>query len=193
VFSVQARANRIVTVTSAGLFRTRIKDSRLQQLYDYWRATFRGKRLPARADVDPTAIDASVLPFVVLADIIGGGRRIHYRLVGTNMVAEWGQDFTGRHIDEIMQGSYREFLEGLFADVVARRCAVLSESAFRWDVGGTTRTRRLFMPLAANGRTVDTVLIGQIFDHARGASPPRKILEALPDHVEVFRLHEPTE
>jgi hypothetical protein len=193
VLSVQTGAGRFVTGVGEEAFRTRIEDPRLQRLYDYWRGMFPGEHLPARAEVDPTAIDASVLPFVVLADIIGGGRRIHYRLVGTNMVAEWGQDFTGRHIDEIMQGSYREFLEGLFADVVARRCAVLSESAFRWDVGGTTRTRRLFMPLAANGRTVDTVLIGQIFDHARGALPPRKILEALPDHVEVFRLHEPTE
>ena len=179
--------------TRAGLFRGRIEDSRLQQLYDYWRALVRGKRLPARADVDPTAIAPSVLPFVVLADVVDGGRRIHFRLVGTNMVAEWGQDFTGRHIDEIMHGSYREFLEGLFADVVANRCAVLSESAFRWDVGGAIRTRRLFMPLAADGHTVDTVLIGQIFDHARGASSPRKILEALPDHVEVFRLHESPE
>jgi hypothetical protein len=127
---------------------------------------------------------------VVLADVVDDGRRIHYRLVGTNMVAEWGQDFTGRHLDEIMQGSYREFLECLFADVVAERCAVLSESAFRWDVGGTTHTSRLFMPLATDGRTVDAVLIGQVFDHGRGAVAARKIIEAQPNHVEIFRLHE---
>lgn len=173
-----------------GIFHERIGDPRLQQLYDCWRSQFHGKRLPSLADIDPTAIDAAVLPFVVLADVVEGGRRIRYRLVGTNMVAEWGQDFTGRYLDEIMEGSYREFLEGLFADVIAKRSAVLSESAFRWDVGGSTRTCRLFMPLATDGRTVDAVLIGQTFDHGRAAASARKIIEALPDHVEIFRLHE---
>ena len=172
------------------IFHERIADPRLQQLYDCWRSLFHGKRLPSLADVDPTAIAASVLPFVVLADVVDGGRRIRYRLVGTNMVAEWGEDFTGRYLDEIMAGTYREFLESLFADVIAKRCAVLSESAFRWDVGGTTRTRRLFMPLAGDGRTVDAVLIGQVFDHGRAAASARKIIEALPEHVEIFRLHE---
>ncbi|MDH3229943.1 MAG: PAS domain-containing protein [Alphaproteobacteria bacterium] len=175
------------------IFRGRIDDPRLQQLYRYWRALFRGKRLPARDVIDPTAIGPAVLPFVVLADVVEGGQRVRYRLVGTRMVAEWGADFTGRFLDEIMTGSYREFLEGLFADVIAKRCAVLSESAFRWDIGGSIRTCRLFMPLAADGRTVDAVLIGQVFDHARDASPPRKVVETRPGHVEIFRLHEAAE
>lgn len=171
-------------------FRSRIGDKELLALYDLWRSQFHGGNLPSRSDIDPVTIPARVLPYVVLADVVDGGRRIRYRLVGTNMVAEWGQDFTGKYLDEIMEGSYRAFLESLFADVVSRRCAVLSESAFRWDVGWATHTRRLFMPLASDGKTVDGVLIGQIFRRDARGPKPRKIIEDLPGHVEVFRVHE---
>lgn len=171
-----------------GLFRARIDDPLLQRLYDYWRSLFRDERLPSRADVNPAAIPAAMLPYVVLADVIDDGVRIRYRLVGTNMVDEWGQDFTGRYLDEIMSGSYHEFLESLFADVIAQRCAVFSQSAFRWDVGGSTRTRRLFMPLASEGGTVDVVLIGQTFDRSGEAGAPKKVLELLPGQVETFSV-----
>lgn len=171
-------------------FRARIADPELLALYERWRSLFHGGKLPSRSDIDPLTIPAKVLPYVVLADVVDGGRRIRYRLVGTNMVSEWGQDFTGCYLDEIMEGSYRAFLENLFADVVSRRCAVLSESAFRWDVGRATHTRRLFMPLASDGETVDGVLIGQIFKRDAGGLTPRKIVEDLPGHVETFRMHD---
>lgn len=173
-----------------GGFRSRITGTVLLALYDHWRLLFRGTALPSLADIDPVKIPAQVLPYIVIADVIDGGRRIRYRLVGTAMVREWGRDFTGRYVDELMEGSYRVFLESLFADVVNRRCAVLSESAFRWDVGRARQTRRLFMPLAVDGTTVDTVLIGQTFERDGGGLAPRKIVEDMPGYVEIFRLHE---
>jgi len=32
--------------------------------------------------------------------------------------------------------------------------------------------------------------MGQVFDHGRAAASARKIIEALPGHVKIFRLHE---
>lgn len=172
-------------------FRERLNDPVLTQLYDYWCSRRSEEKLPARADISPIDIPRPALPYVILADVDASSRRARYRLVGTKMVDEWGADFTGKYVDEIMKGSYLQFLRGLFSDVIDHRCAVLSESRFRWDVGRVTGTRRLFMPLAADGTTVDMVLIGQTFDHSNlPEDDPRKLLERSPDHEEVVRIHE---
>ena len=169
-------------------FRDQIEDPILTQLYDYWRPLVSGKSLPSRGDIDPVQMPRRTLPYVVLAEVHNEGARVRYRLVGTAMVREWGEDFTGRFVDEIMTGTYLEFMQGLFLDVAHHRCAVLSESTFRWDVGKVVGTRRLFMPLASDGKTVDMVLIGQTFNRDLGSPcSPRKVIETLPGHAELFR------
>ena len=172
-------------------FREQINDPILTQLYDYWVSRRPDDKLPSRADIDPVDMPRAALPYVILAEIGGDDGRIRYRLVGTVMVREWGTDFTGKYLDEIMTGTYRKFIESLFQDVTELRCAVLSESTFRWDVGKIIGTRRLFMPLAKDGFTVDVVLIGQTFSRAE-MSPdnPQKVIEILPGHTEVVRIHE---
>lgn len=172
-------------------FRDRIDDPILIDLYDYWVSCGPEDRLPARADIDPVDIPRKALPYIVLAEIDQKSGRILYRLVGTVMVEEWGADFTGRYVDEIMTGTYRDFIEDLFQDVASHRCAVLSESTFRWDMGKTIGTRRLFMPLAKDGMTVDMILIGQVF--SRVETPPenpQKVIEILPGHTEIVRFHD---
>jgi len=111
--------------------------------------------------------------------------------VGTAIVNEWGGDFTGKYIDEIMDGTYLEFVRGLFIDVAEHRCAVLSESTFRWNVGRVVGAHRLYMPLASDGETVDMVLIGQTF--SRGGhrhDEPWKLIEAMHGHTELDRIHD---
>lgn len=174
-------------MSSSSGFRSRIEDPVLLDLYDYWLRHQHDGKLPARRDIDPIEL-GGLLPYVVLAEYVDGGSRIRYRLVGTNMVQYWGRDFTGKYVDEIMTGSYREFLEELFREVAERRCAVLSTGRFRWDVGRAISTRRLFMPLANNGTDVNMVFIGQIF-HDEVAPPEAiKIAETAPEHVETLRF-----
>lgn len=169
-------------------FRAYIEDEDLALIYDYWRVKreVRGGVLPARADVDPLEL-RSLLKYIVLADVVDGGRRIRFRLVGTTMVENFGEDFTGRHLDEIMSGSYAEFIHGLFLDAIHRRAAVYSESRFRWDVGRATSTRRLMMPLASDGETVDMVMVGQSFDTGKaGPATPLAVGETTHGEHEVL-------
>lgn len=168
-------------------FRSRIDDPVLTGMYDYWLARCDDGRLPARRDIDPVELGA-LLPYVLLAEYIEDGRRVRYRLVGTNMVRRWGLDFTGSCVDEIMTGSYRDFLHELFFEVAERRCAVLSAGRFRWDVGRALSTRRLFMPLAKDGQRVDMVFIGQTFMDEIAPAQSIKISESRPDHVETLRF-----
>jgi hypothetical protein len=172
-------------------FREKIIDPILIDLYEFWLSRRQADILPARRDIDPIDIPRNVLPHIVLAEFEQGNGRIFYRLVGTKMVQEWGEDFTGKYVDEIMQGTYRTFIEGLFKDVAAHRCAVYSESTFRWDVRGTVGTRRLFMPLANDGHVVNMVLIGQTFTWTEvSRDSPTKLRENLPGHTEIVRVRE---
>jgi hypothetical protein len=170
-------------------FRDAICDDILSALYGYWRSRMTDDRLPGRADIDPVDMPRAALPQIVLAEVGDGGNTIRYRLVGTAIVDEWGGDFTGRHIEEIMDGTYLQFVRGLFMDVVTHRCAVLSESAFRWDVGKITGARRLYMPLASDGTNVDMVLIGQTFRRGdKRLGEPWKLIEATRGHTELERI-----
>jgi hypothetical protein len=172
-------------------FRDAIADEILTALYDYWRSRKSGEKLPGRADIDPVDMPRAALPHVVLMEVADGGNRIRYRLVGTAIVDEWGADVTGKYLDEVMDGTYLEFVRGLYIDVMEHRCAVLSESTFRWDVGKTVGARRLYMPLASDGVSVDMVLIGQTFSRSEERRDvPWKLIEAIDTHIELDRLHD---
>jgi hypothetical protein len=135
----------------------------LSALAAYWSGLRRGRPMPERTDVSPLAIPKRVLPFLIIAEFIDDSPSVRFRLVGTEMVEHFGFDFTGKTTAEITTGTYRAYLEGVFALVRQSGEPVYSESVFRWDRGGTLDTRRLMLPLAEGGREPGQVLIGQVW------------------------------
>ncbi len=57
-----------------------------------------------RSALDPMAIPG-LLKNLLLADVDEGGQSISYRLVGTEIVAAHGVDFTGWSIDRLTSGA----------------------------------------------------------------------------------------
>jgi len=112
-------------------------DPILGALYRYWSRCRGRRRVPDRRDIDPLQLGAKLLPHVGLMDIVDGGARVRYRLLGTAIVERFGADPTGKLMDEVMSGSYSAFIHGLYGDVVRARAPVFSESVFRWDVGAS--------------------------------------------------------
>ena len=76
---------------------------------------------------------------------------MRYRLVGSAHVERYTFDFTGKTTAEIMQGSYREYMERIYGTCLAEAAPVYSESVFRWDdadyAHGHASTRRLMLPV----------------------------------------------
>ena len=81
-----------------------IADVRLRALFGYWREKRGDGTMPARADLDPLEIP-TLLPIVGLVDVLDGGARFRYRLVGTEIVDVDGHDATGRFLDEVLPDS----------------------------------------------------------------------------------------
>ena len=79
---------------------TEVRQAELRQLHDYWLAK-KGQRLaPARSDISPADM-RKLLPHVFLLEVVGCPRRFKFRLAGTEVVERYGEELTGRFLDEI--------------------------------------------------------------------------------------------
>jgi hypothetical protein len=144
-------------------------DERVRQLYHYWREIHPpGGGLPGRQHVDPTAMPASLLPFVWLADVQRQPLRFRYRLLGTEQVRVLGRELTGRWIDEAIPA-----FRGSAA--YAQYVAVAERGKPGYRRGDTSiilpkdyrAMERLLLPLAREGRTVDMLLAISVYHKAR--------------------------
>lgn len=138
-------------------------DPRLHEVFNYWHAKRGARPMPARRDIDPLEL-RGVLPHLMLTDI-EPGPRFRYRLFGTAVVEAFGLDATGRYVDEVMLGRYKDFLIGLYRDIMAMKKPVYSTSIYGTKRNAQMWTQRLMLPLSGDGENVDMVLACQVFLH----------------------------
>ncbi|MEC9347850.1 MAG: PAS domain-containing protein [Pseudomonadota bacterium] len=132
----------------------------LVRLGRYWRSCRDGDRLPARVAIDPAAI-VPVLPHVILIDVHGAGQ-YRYRLVGTSVADRFGHDVTGEPVDKSWLGPDWPAVRRDFDYVVQQRRPCMTRGTMRLSGEiAPVAYRRLLLPLASDGETVD-VLIGAI-------------------------------
>lgn len=151
---------------------TRLWHPRVRQLFDYWRSLHSATGgLPGRAAFEPLAIPA-LLPHLTLIDVVGSPPRFRYRLIGTRMVDALNGDFTGQWLDEVHRrsdGSAPVFPS--YNSVVAERRADWRRGSphFASFIDRCTELERVFLPLAADGETVDIIITINAFFDATGA------------------------
>ncbi len=140
--------------------RQTIEDERLTRLLDYWESRRAGRIMPARTDIDPVDI-AWLLGHVLLIDVQRDPQRFRFRLVGTKTPRRHNVDFTGMWVDEIPFPEAARTLVASYRDLVALarparvvRNEVLDGHRIRWET--------IVLPLAADGETVDMLLIAVI-------------------------------
>ena len=144
-----------------------ISELPLRRLYDYWSDKRGDRRWPSRDQILPAEIP-SLLPFVVLVDVLGGGldEGPHFllRLVGTDVA--FGVDPTGSLLHEaVPEGPYRAHITGLFRRGAAGPGALYCRTSYDYAaVTGPRNIARLFMPLSSDGTAVDKMLMGQMRD-----------------------------
>lgn len=138
----------------------------LHRLYDYWRARGASGRLPSRRDVDPLEMRfmlGNLLLIDVVRDPAAPPPRFRYRLVGANLVNTLGIEMTGRMLDDHPDPEFREVAKRVYRRVVEES----RPTAVRRDTVVDGRVRRyevVHLPLAADGATVDMILVGMRFD-----------------------------
>jgi hypothetical protein len=142
----------------------------LRRLYDYWSAKRGGRKLPRRRDIDPVELPAKLLPHLLLQDVYFETDRVRfrYRLVGQHFQDQIGRYVTWTYSDVALAplGTYARYVIELFADSVRAETPSYSENIYiPTGQRAATLTKRLILPLSSDGRTVDKVLSGHVFEY----------------------------
>src|SRR5690606_3287809 len=77
-----------------------IESRRIAALAEHWTRLKGNRPIPLREAVDPADIK-ELLPNIMLVELEPAPFRVHYRLVGTEVVAWSKFDFTGRYLGEV--------------------------------------------------------------------------------------------
>lgn len=130
-------------------------DERLLNLYRLWNAKRGARSLPARADFDLAEL-APWFGNLILLDVLDGGKDFRYRLFGVILAQEAGFDMTGKKLSEYPIPSLLPHFYEVFREVILRRKPAMSEHDP--SVPNVRRRRRLILPLAKDGETVDMIM-----------------------------------
>jgi hypothetical protein len=142
-------------------FRGHIRHPGLLRLYDYWATRRRGRSFPARADLDPVEFSFA-LGNVTLIDVLYDPLRFRFRLVGSLMAQRMGWDLTGKMVDEIPDVQYRDSVIQGFRKVVELRRPNMT--LYEREVNRKPRRFEVLrLPLAADGETIDMLLLCPMF------------------------------
>ena len=124
--------------------------------------------MPARADLNPAEL-AKILSKVMLVDVLTQAPHFRYRVFGTS-IADWIRfDATGQTLDAIEPENYRKMLFATYMECVGARGPIAHRVL--WDTKEVPhRYKRLMMPLAADGKNVDMLLITSVAEQFDDAS-----------------------
>jgi hypothetical protein len=158
-------------------FEAHLDDPLLRELYAYWRLKRARRRMPQRRQIDPVEVPR-LLPHLVISESIEDGKRFRYRLAGTAVASAMGLNPTGRWVEDVASGSYRDYINELHRSVCRERVPLFAASGFVSPTRGKTGfARRLALPLSEDDRMVNQILSMVIVDFAVGR-PAITVLDA---------------
>ncbi|HEX2116857.1 MAG TPA: PAS domain-containing protein [Alphaproteobacteria bacterium] len=133
-----------------------IEQPSLRQLYAYWDQKRRGRRFPARADIDPLEL-GFVLGNLSLIDVLHEPLRFRFRLQGTMAVSRLGYDLTGKLVDEIPDPEYRQITLATYRTIVEQGQPMRAVREQMYD-HKIHRYEIVWLPLANNGESINMLV-----------------------------------
>ncbi len=91
-----------------GAFRAQLFVPEQRQLFDYWLEKAAGRKMPTRADIQPTQIPR-ILPAISLVDINHDLGKSRIRLAGTRLREIYDREITGMCIEDLDWGDKRDY------------------------------------------------------------------------------------
>lgn len=142
-------------------------DERIKECYFLWKGKCSGGLVPARRDIKPKEM-IGLLPNIMLIDVVQPGPRFRYALVGTGEVAHRGNDPTGKWLEEAYSGLDGNYCDGNYRYVATEARHLYDTSPEPTALGNLADVQSLFLPLAADGKSVDTVMVYSLVKMIRG-------------------------
>lgn len=131
-----------------------VESGLIREVYEYWDRKRGSRSMPSRSDLDPIEIPA-LLPHILLVDVTPPDSRLKFRLAGTNVVEKFGEDYTGKFMDEVYFGDVQEKILFEYNYVAAEKRVIVCDHKFRRLTDYTYDIERIIMPLSDNGEDVN--------------------------------------
>ena len=141
-------------------------DPVLRTTLDYWEQRRGARAMPRRRNIDPAEL-RQVLPHVQITEVIDGGARFRYRLVGTAIVEAFGAEFTGKYVDELVSGERDSFVHACYRAVCAARRPAFVRSKYITTKNVDLTANRVLAPLSEDGVEVNQIPGALTFEFAR--------------------------
>ncbi len=133
-------------------------DSRTLQLYQYWLGKKKTRICPSRTDIDQLDIPR-LFPNITLINVSPVPPRFSFRLVGTQVVWMFKDDPTGQEIGLGLKLSERAEVISRHEFVADNCCPLFHRRRLQREKNDFTMVERLMLPLSANGRDVDMLMV----------------------------------
>ncbi|HUN48254.1 MAG TPA: PAS domain-containing protein [Stellaceae bacterium] len=137
---------------------------KIRKLYDYWRGIAASAgRLPGRRHIDPLDIP-TLLENIWLLDVVGAPPQFRFRLIGSALQRMGIPGKVGDFVDQLLPTGGDDPVMEDFRRAARDRVPVWFRGKAR--VPHTTEMfelERLYLPLAADGSTVDMLLCMTVF------------------------------
>ena len=133
----------------------------LKNLYAYWLAK-RGVRIaPSRSAIQ---LDAALRQDIVLVDVVGNPPRFRYSFCGTRLADYYGENLTGKFLDEIDLGSVSVKMIS-FLTTIVRECRpqVIRARYTKQRDGRRIEFERIALPVSEDGKTVNMILCAYVY------------------------------
>ena len=136
----------------------------IKTLYDYWLSISPNGRLPGRKHFDPVDVP-SLLPNLWLIEVHRDPLRFWRRTVGSKIEEFAGRNLTGGWVGDQLNGPRLSGVQSFMIDVVKtkRPSWRRGKSLIRFEKE-FAELERLYLPMAADGETVDMILAITVFE-----------------------------
>jgi len=130
-----------------------------KKVYDYWRSKCRNGRFPSRSDISPT----DLVPFLPMISLIETDanipdNRFKVRLAGTGFWSHYGEEITGRYIDQLPIGERCEYWDRVLNQVVIGRKPTAGVTRPGTPNGAHMAQFWIRLPLSENGDDINLIL-----------------------------------
>jgi hypothetical protein len=130
------------------------EDPILGPILSYWLQKRGSRSMPRRRDLNPTEIPTRVLPNLQVIDVIDGGARFRYRLVGTALVDAYGRDFTGKCPNELFPDDRLRFIR----TVCRAKSPIFTHNKYHTPKNLDLLAVRVYLPLSDDDSDVHHIL-----------------------------------
>jgi hypothetical protein len=141
-----------------------VEDPRLAALLQYWQDLKCGDLLPPRRALDPSALPADLVPHFFLYDVTRQPLDYRMRLAGSMLCATVGYELRGKTFDEIHPADQAVAIRREFDEVVQSGKPHYAERSAQWLPDRQLPYRRLLLPFAEDGVTVDSLGGASLFE-----------------------------